>query len=295
MVNKYPVIVAIFLTCLLSAKFFAQESPPKKQYSEAVIEHKTTGSAVVKVIAPRPLHDVISALNDEYGWAINYEDAPYDSDFELIDSTDSKWRASHPNAPGFRIPAGGFFQCEYEEGTMLTTSAGKEEVLRRIISEYNRSGNPGKFIVRAGEDGRLSVIGTKVRGANTNDREIVPILDTLISIPTEQRSADETVEIILKALSEKSGMKVENFGIADNLLIQTKTIVGGENISARNLLLKTLNATKRTYIWSLLYDANSDTFYALNTRIAARVERKKDGTKSLQPIDRLPFVNERRK
>lgn len=295
MPNKYLFLLITFFICVSSAKLFAQESQPKKQYSEVVIEHKTTGSAIVKANAPRPLHDVISALNDEYGWTINYEDAPYDSDFELIDSTDPKWRASHPNAPGFKIPAGDFFQCEYEEGTTLTTSAGKEEVLRKIVSEYNPSGNPGKFIVLAEEEGRFSVIGTKVKGADTNDKEVFPILDTLISIPTEKRSADETIEIILKALSEKSGMKVANFGIADNLLMQSKVTVGGENTSARNLLLKTLNATKRTYIWSLLYDANQDTFYALNTRIAARVERKKDGTKSLKPIDRLPFVNDRRK
>ncbi|MDQ6786734.1 MAG: hypothetical protein M3033_07980 [Acidobacteriota bacterium] len=257
---------------------------------ESVIEHKKSGSAIIKVNDPRPLYQAISALNEEYGWVVDYEDPPYAFESELIDVTDPKWRTSHPNATGLKIPAGGAFQFEYEESAALATSAGKEEILRKIVSEYNRSGNPGRFVVRSEEGGRFSVVGTTVRDENADDKEVSPILDTLISIPTAQRSAEETIKLIRTNLSAKSGINVSDVGLVDNLLIQSKVIVGGENVPARILLLQTLNATNRTMIWSLLFDANLNTFYALNTKIAARYVRGKDGTRRIIPIDSQPII-----
>ena len=268
MIAKYTIFAAVTFMCFLPAKFFAQQIS-QRQYMNTVIEHKKSGLAIIKVNDPRPLYQAISALNDEYGWIVDYEDPPYLTESELVDGTDPKWRANHPEASGLKLPAGGAFQFEYEEGAALTTLAGEEALLQKIVSEYNQSINPGTFVVRTEANNRFSVVGIIGGKQAAQNPNFVPILDTLISVPAAQRSADETIELILKKLSVKSnGTELAQFGLASNLLIQSKIFVGGEDIPARTLLLQTLNATNRTMIWYLLYDANLNTIYALTTQLS---------------------------
>jgi hypothetical protein len=145
-----------------------QQPQQRKKFMEAAAVQHNAGSANIVANDPRPLAQAVSALRKEYGWLIDYEDPPYVSDSELVDVTDPQWRASHPGAPGYRIAAGGLFQCEYVEGSDILTLAGQESVLRQIVSAYNRSGNPGKFIVRVEEEGRYSVVGCSVKDRTEN-------------------------------------------------------------------------------------------------------------------------------
>lgn len=276
MITKYIILSALTLLSFLPATIFSQQIS-QRQYTETVIEHKKSGEMVIKVNNSRTLYEVVSALNDEYGWTVDYEDPPYIIESSLIDVTDPKWRAQHPDAPGFKIPAGGAFQFEYDEKEALSSSAGEAALLKKLVSEYNQTNNPGTFVIRSDENNRFSIIGI-TDGKNTEQiSHFVPILDTLISIPIAPRSADETVDLILNELSAKSGTALGQFGVASNLLIQSKVLVGGDNVPARTVLLQTLNATNRTVVWSLLFDATGNTVYALNTRLAERVLRCKAG------------------
>jgi len=54
--------------------------------------------------------------------------------------------------------------------------------------------------VRNEGDGRFAVVGTHVKDENGQDEAVIPVLDTLISIPTETRDANATIEIILNTL-----------------------------------------------------------------------------------------------
>ncbi len=254
-------------TPALATRLVKQPQQRKSYMETAAIQHNA-GSASMVANDPRPLAQAIAAVRKEYGWLINYEDPPYESDSELVDVTDSQWRASHPGSPGHRIANGGSFQCVYTEGPDIQTTAGQESVLRQIVSAYNRSGNPGKFIVRVEEEGRYSVVGFSVKDRTEKEHNIEPMLDTPITIPTEQRSAYEAVKLIVRELSTKSGIQVKLLMGPTNILLQSQVTIGGNDLPARVLLLQTLKATKRPLLWQLLYDANQP-FYGLNISIAA--------------------------
>src|SRR5882724_4229519 len=199
-------------------------------------------SATISANDPRPLAQALTALSEECAWVIDFEDPPYYSKHDLLDLTAPEWRATHPTAKGVTVIGGDGFQIQLPGNLNATSSAEEERVLDSVVSDYNQSGNPGRFSVRNEGDGRFAIVGTYVKDENGQDQAVSPILDTPISIPAETRDANTTVEIILNALTVKSQTKVAPFMVSQNALAQSQVTVGGQNIPARVLLLQTLSA-----------------------------------------------------
>ncbi len=261
----------------------AQVFQQRKQYmDEGVVEHKP-GAATVRVSDPRPLRQAISTLNEEYGWIIDYEDPPYMSDAELIDITDPKRRAANPN-DRVTIPAGDGFQFDYDENSSIDRPEGKTALLHKMVAAYNRSGNPGRFVVREADNGRYAVIGSVVKNGVGQDQSVSPILDTRISIPVEDRTAIDALSLVLKELSVKSNTKVAIGWVPNNLLFNTRVTVGGNNLTARALVLQIFNATGRPVSYSLLYFEDTHR-YLLGAAVAVRAHRDAYGRKTLIPLD----------
>ena len=212
-------------------------------------------STTVTANDARPLAQAVTAPSEEFGCAIDFEDPPYYSKYDLVDDTAPQWRAAHPNAKGVTVISGDTFQTQFLRTSDTGTSpAEAERVLDNVVSDYNASANPGRFTVRNEGDGRFAIVGTYVKDKNGQDQTISPILDTPISIQVETRDANTTIEIILNALTVKSQTKVAPFMVPLNALAQSQVTVGGQNIPARVLLLQTLSATKMKLYWRLYYD-----------------------------------------
>ena len=251
-------------------------------YDAAVIEHKV-GSGTVTANDPRPLMQALAALNEEYGWMVDYEDPPYTSDSDLLDVTDDQWRARHPNGRRVTIPAGGAFECSYQEDSTNMRPEGEAAILRKIVAEYNRTSNPGRFALASQGRGRFTVMGLAVKEQVGQEQKVMPVLDTHISIPVAKRTTGEAIGLILHELSAKCDSKVGMGGGPINLLINSNVTTGGNDISARQLLLQTLDATGVPLIYTLMYFEDTNT-YLLNLAGAARAMRDKYGRKTLAPI-----------
>jgi hypothetical protein len=294
---RHNTLVSVVLAFLLPVALLPAGAKPKPILSKTtkqpqkrerfmkagLVEHEA-GKAIVTANHPRSLDQAISVVREEYGWVVDYEDPPYMSDTELVDDTDPQWRASHLKARGVRRVAGGPFRCEFEEDSTITSSEGEETVLKKIVSEYNKSGNPGKFTVRSEDEGRYSIVGTSVKNQAGDDQQVVPILDTIVSVPVDLRDAENTIKVILKDLSDKTGIRTGLVGFGNNALSQSQVTVGGEGLPARTLLLQTLKATNRSFVWALLYDADNTTYF-LNVAIATRSIHDTNGRKTSLPID----------
>src|SRR5437870_928199 len=137
--------VTIFVTLFTGESVVKQRSRAQFMREGVVIRNGDT--ATVKANDPRPLAQAIQAVSEEYGWVVDYEDPLY-SDSEVVDAADPKWRASHPEAPMVKGIAGGAFQCDYDERAALASTPGEEATLQKLVAEYNRTANPGKFMVR---------------------------------------------------------------------------------------------------------------------------------------------------
>src|SRR5580658_4931503 len=91
-----------------------QSSTHPNYFERARIQHGDSGTTVI-ANASRPLFQAIDAVRLEYGWQINWESAPCYSRFDVVDNTDPKWRAAHPNEKGVTRQDGGFFTATFPE------------------------------------------------------------------------------------------------------------------------------------------------------------------------------------
>jgi hypothetical protein len=221
---------------------------------EGIVEHHD-GYATVRANEPRPLQQAIAAVAKEYCWAIDFEDPPYESDYDLV-----------PGDTGGsgRIPAGAAFQSDFPEDSTTAASSSEEQfVLNRIVSDYNQSGNPGKFRVVEQSDGSYTVVGDSIRDMDGHEKSVPSLLDTKISLATETRSVNAMTEAISQAVSAQSGFKVDlinEFWSANAVVRAPKITIGGTNIPARDLLLQALKALGVRARWEMRYGADSRTF-----------------------------------
>ena len=184
-------LLALVSGCAICFSLNAQTS---REYLQTGVVTRTGNQVAISANAPRALAQALCALSRTNEWLVDYEDPPYMSSSELRDVTNREWLAKNPQARHAFIPAGGAFTFEYEAG------ASEESILHDMVAAYNRTDNPGRFEVRdEGEDSRpwskthkrYAIVGSGLRDESGRTAGVNPILDTLISLPLQERSVYE--------------------------------------------------------------------------------------------------------
>lgn len=174
---------ACLLTVYVVALASDQAAPPKPKFWDRATIEQANGTVSVRANYPQPLQQAIEAIRQEYGWVVDYEDPPYES-YDLVDNTDPGWRRAHPDAKGVTRVAGGLFTTTFSvRSDMSSGSSGEEQVLEKVVADYNASGNPGRFIVKREGADRFAIVGIGIRDSNGSDKAVPPVLDTRISLP----------------------------------------------------------------------------------------------------------------
>lgn len=277
------VLTAMFLM-LLCGIASAQSTIRPKYMERAALQHKDLQVSVLASY-PVPLFQALCAVREEYGWSVNWEAAPAYSRFDLVDDTGPKWRAAHPGARGVTRPAGGTFVSAFPEPKDSSDANSERGALTKLIQDYNATDNPGKFVLRERPNGHFAVVGTKVRDDAGGLQEVVPLLDTRVSVAVQPRTVYDTLESIFRELSAATGSKVFIATFSSSLLDNTRVTVGGERVPARELLEQALGGTNRPLQYDLLYDADIPA-YGLNLSVASRAGTGPQGQRRLVPIDR---------
>jgi hypothetical protein len=259
---------------------------PHTYMEHGLIDHHA-GTATVKADYAQPLQQAITAVREEYGWVVNFEDPPYQGKHDLIDMTNPKYRPTHPNARIVLGPAGGPFQSTYPETPhMWNSPAAEPDVLEKIVSDYNQSGNPGNFVVRELADGSFDVVGDSIHNDSGEDVPITPALDTSILIPRAARSGRATIDAVLHTLSAKIGIPA-GIGLAPSpLLGQAQFTMGGSSVPARDLIMQVIDGLGRKYVWLFIYEPQPRE-YLLVLLPVARAEYGAFGQKRLVPVGPL--------
>lgn len=281
MKNIWFALIPLLPVCVVAQQ---QTSPGDGVMRLAVVQHGE-GSARVIAHQARPLASALSAVAREYGWILYFEDPPYHSHYDVIDDTDPKWRATHPAEKGALRIAGGAFESRYREGPDIRSSAGQEATLKGIVTDYNASGNPGKFIVRPMGEG-YAVIGQAVKDDNGTDQKVPAILDTPISLAPQSRDPREAVSLILATLSKVTQRKVVFMSYPLNIFRSAgKVDFGGNDIPARKLLAQVLDETCSWCFlqWDLLYDPDMDAF-SLLVNVAVQAKTNAQGYTRFVPV-----------
>jgi hypothetical protein len=241
----------------------AQVQERRARYMEGAEVNQFANSASIVANSPRPLAQAVTALSEEFAWVIDYEDPPYYSKHDLVDDTAPEWRAAHPNGKSVTAIGGDSFQSQFPKSLDASSTAEEEHVLDTVVSDYNKSGNPGRFSVINEGDGRFAVVGTHVKDDHGQEQAIGSVLDTPITVTTDTRDAYETISTILDALTIKTHTRIAPGMVASNALSQSQVTVVGQNAPARTLLVQTLSATNLKLHWHLYYD-NDVKLYMFN-------------------------------
>jgi hypothetical protein len=233
-------IVAIFVVVS-----FPQIATAGNSYLRQAEVSESNGTIRIVANSPRPLEQVLDALDLKYKWDVNYEDPQFVSKLDLVEAE---------GPAGNLLPAGMPFTVEFPAATE------EEKVLKAIVDSYNSSTSPGRFELRKSAQGQFSVVGAQardVRGQLT--RQPVPF-DAPITIPSQERNISDTLSLICQKVSAEEHIEVTMGVSPRNLLSGTDVTVGGSPASARDLLLQALSSTHRHLYWRLLFDPTTKTY-----------------------------------
>lgn len=257
---RYATILAA-LSCSLVCAQQPQPAPTAKDPVPAASPYlreasitQTEGTLHIAANSPRPLTQVLDALRQKYGWALEYEDPRYTSKLDLVE------RPGLNDVP-LTVPAGGGFSVDAAVGSAATAPPAEDKTLQLIVDAYNQSKNPGRFGLRKNEGGGYSVVGI---GAQDDKGKILvqeAPLDLPISLPEQPRTASETVQLICQKVAEQSHVPMA-VGVTPRALMDHKEVkVGGVKTPARTLLAHTLESTGHPMYWRLLFDPKSKGYF----------------------------------
>lgn len=233
--------------------------------SASAIERQQT---TISVDDPRPLASAIETLERRYGWAISYEDPAYLYLGDMKDVSREVRKAQVEGKPKVFVPRGGVFNVQY--ATVSDATLDPIVVLRRVLSDYHGAGFPGRFrILRDGEMLHVAPVGAKDRlGVTQSARSI---LDSRISIASQDRSALTMVSEIAKAVARISGSEVNVGMVPANLLNSAKVAGGVDQEEARSVLARTLASTGVKLSWQLFYNPGETVgAYFLNIHVVSQ-------------------------
>lgn len=214
----------------------------------------------INASGPRPLLQAVDALQQKYGWVIDYEDPHYSVPLESAAST-----ASPPNRRHSMAQQGGEngFSMQFNIGSNSAKAPDETALLQAVIDANNQSSAAGQFKLLKQEGGTFAVVGVSARGADGQVANQQPILDTPITLAKTRRTAASTITLISHHLSEDAKLPVATQ--LSTGLFQYLAEVGGSATPARTLLVETLAGSKAKTYWQLLYDPQSKS-YQLNIK-----------------------------
>lgn len=214
---------------------------------------ETGGKIRIATNDPRPLDQVANALQQKFGWRINYEDPQYTSKLDLTDAKSS--------SAGRLEPGGGSFAVEVPSGPS-DASPDEQKTLQLIVDAYNQSNNPGRFDLRHPNAEQFDIVGMSAHDEKGKISKQDVLLDTPITIPAEDRTVADTVDVICQQISEKSHIPV-TLGVHPLGLDRQRANVGGKEMSGRAYISTATEPSGRKISWHLLYDPDSKS-YVLN-------------------------------
>ncbi len=206
------------------------------------------GQVAITSEGARALLNIITYLRQDNDWKLSFEDPIYNNDYETYDASTSSVKVREFNS----FPT---FSATFPElsKAKLATDDGLEEVVKKVLEEYNSSEFLGYYELQKIGPGNYSVVG---RGNKRGPGQIVrqpALLDTTVSLSPGERSLGDAIAEIFNQLTEKTGIVIDFAALAGNLtLVQVN--VSGEQIPARNLMSQVYDASGKDFITDTLYD-----------------------------------------
>jgi hypothetical protein len=197
----------------------------------------------IDVTAPRPLAEAALLLEQRFGRMVTYEDAPFHHPDDMI-----------RDEGGRVIPRGGRIVVQYAAEDNL------QQVITKCLKAHTHSGYPGMFAAEESDDG-YHIVPRGFRDAGGAMEERVPLLDTQITLPSNNRSGLQVVEEIALAVSAARGNSISPGSVPMNALMQHTSAGNPATRSARDQLINLFHEMEMYLSWQLLNNPRTNEFF----------------------------------
>jgi hypothetical protein len=244
------------------------------------VNAQTTSDDTVKVSVGtgRPVAKAVEELVSRYGYVITYEDPllSYEGDWEDVTTQVRRDLDKYPPgaAPKVMVPRGGTLNLTLPSAHSISADT-MASLLEQVVRNQAHTRQGGHF--RVERDGEIfHVIPSEARDQTGNWTPQAPLLDALISLPSEDRRRMATLPAITNALTAAVGVTVDmpfmgGIEAAEPRLYR----FGAKNERARDVLMRALDligspATRTT--WLMFCDKLMCAISLENVPAVARLE-----------------------
>ena len=239
----------------------------------------------------RPLAKAAALIELKLGVPVDYEDAEYVWNGDVVDVTNSTARSEYIQAhPGLKLlgPRGGTLEITVAQGDEVTA------VLQNAVKLHEQKDLPGRFQVRQ-MGSRFSIVPVQVKTAEGVLNANAAVLEAKISVPHRDWTGEEIVQFVCKQVNEVTGKKIGEGMVPSNLLRQTVVNMGANDESGRDVLLKVFAGihykdpgakSVPQLAWRLLYGPDVKQF-ALNIHVVMVEKPAAFGGTEIQSLDRV--------
>jgi len=246
------------------------------------------------VVGRRPVRDVILQWERQYGWVITYEDPRFEYADDLEDVTlrvRKDLKAGEPIDPAKRIVGARERQLSvsYETPESASDASARLEATNQLVKAFGEA--TGNTLIVSQSGTRVHILPGLIRDASGQSQPSKPILDTIISVPAQDRNGGEFLDAMCHALTDASGHRIFLGTIPSNAMAQFHTKAGYQNIPAQHVLEDFLDRMPHgeRYTWALLFLKD----YALNihwVRDPSQPEAPKTARTNGTPVTRRKVV-----
>jgi len=264
-----PVSVSLAAMLLLWSIHTVAQIPNGATVRSSLLQRENIRVEKLTVDYGRPVAEAAAELEKRYGWVITYEDPIYVNDSEIADVTLQVRRDLDKYKPGeapkVLVPKAGKLSISLN----VQSHTGKpvnapEAVVRQLLNSNNRAGYAGRFRLKMNGE-IMHIIPTAYKSKSGALVRQQAVFDSVITIPSQDRTVLQSLELLCDAISRSTGVKVVLGTIPDNLFYHSRSRVGAKRETARDFLVRLL-ATANTTVhlsWRLLYGPGTR-YYALN-------------------------------
>lgn len=248
-------LVSIVASCVLPSPFCSgQGSTLNTQHAQ--LSYKGGNQLELSVgVGAWPEEQLLARLRREYGWTIDFEQTPQPTDMLTTEAQGQVHPKPHSLKISIPQPIAGTEAEEFQILKSFSNALGSDSVSTTII--------------KSTDDSRFDVI------MSTSGAE--PILSSLITLPSAQRSVESTIELILQLVGTQTGQRVLRGGIADPSLSTTSITIGStQPVPARTLLAEALATLPIKHVWLMTYEPQGQ-YYAFGIEPVVRSIRRADG------------------
>ncbi len=244
--------------------------------SFAVLGEGSQGERQIKLSVEdgRPVAKAILMLEDKYGWVVTYEDPRYVHDSEITDIALKVRKDLDKYKPGevppVLVPRGGALEFTYEVVPNTKLPPDLAMVVQKLLDAQAARSNGGRF--RLESSGKIMhVIPTAIKNSKG---VLVPqqsVLETIISLPTEERTVYDKLKSICAAIRHATRIPVVLGTIPEGWFRRERDKQGAARQKARDVLVNTFATMDygTNLSWRLLYDPG-DKIYVLNIRLVSK-------------------------